>query len=233
MAKEKSTPSQMAAVQSEGNITPAGLVAVVSGDLESMIAACTPGGIERQEKAGQDRLVKHADRLPVDGTIAGRRYEAGVRAQWESVGFVFGDVLPEEGSDGQPLFVACTYPPGWTLVSTDHSMWSKVKDDKGRVRASVFFKAAFYDCHSHTFGLESRYSVTSFYSHPDGRESIGVKDTGTGELLYAALTYASAQARQDIPWKERHPADDEAEKKAEAWREEHFPDWKNPLAYWD
>lgn len=81
MAKEKPTPSQMAAVLSEGNITPAGLVAVASGDMENVIAACTPGGIERQEKAGQDRLVKHADRRPVDGTIAGRQYKAGTKKQ--------------------------------------------------------------------------------------------------------------------------------------------------------
>lgn len=146
---------------------------------------------------------------------------------------MFGDFLPEKGSDGQPLFVACTYPPGWTLVPTDHSMWSEVKDDKGRVRASVFFKAAFYDCHSHTFGLEKRYSVTAFYRHPDGRESIGVKDTGTGELLYAALTYASTPARSSIPREERNQADDRAEKEAVAWRAEHFPNWEDPLAYWD
>jgi hypothetical protein len=36
-------------------------------------------------------------------------------------------------------------PEGWHIKATDHSMWSNLVDDKGRNRASIFYKAAFYD----------------------------------------------------------------------------------------
>jgi hypothetical protein len=36
-------------------------------------------------------------------------------------------------------------PPGWKVVPTDHSMWSDLVDAKGEKRASIFYKAAFYD----------------------------------------------------------------------------------------
>ena len=36
-------------------------------------------------------------------------------------------------------------PNGWKKQATDHSMWSELIDDKGKVRATIFYKAAFYD----------------------------------------------------------------------------------------
>lgn len=135
-------------------MTPAALNALLAGDMDNYLTAMTPGGIEAQEAAGQQSLVAHKDRLPIIGTIRNRGGAdiPDERAKWEAAGFVFGDEIPEQGR--RPVFVACTFPPGWRLQATDHSMWSDVIDDAGRKRASVFFKAAFYDYAAHTFGLD-------------------------------------------------------------------------------
>lgn len=202
---------------------PAALGALLRGDIENAVLAASPGGIERQEADGQRSLAAHADRLPVDGTIA-KRYggeDREHRQQWEAVGFVFGE--PLKGQD--KIFVACTFPKGWTLKPTDHSMWSDVLDDKGRKRASVFFKAAFYDYDAHTFGLESRYRIEGEYGK-DGKArkltAYVAKDT-TGEVLHSIPSPEDAS----------YAGQDKIREQVAAWLDANLPDWKNPMAYWD
>lgn len=84
--------------------------------------------------------------------------DAAVRAQ-EARGqraFVVSDVLPKEclycersqleamgiifGEDYDDLFVEVQLPEGWSKAPTDHPMWSKLVDDRGRERASIFYK---------------------------------------------------------------------------------------------
>lgn len=89
----------------------------------------SPSAIVASEKAGQAQFVASAT-LPVD--------MRGVTiAELESLGFTFGD---ESG-----LFVAATLPPGWSKKGGTHDMWSYIHDDQGKERASVFYKAAWYD----------------------------------------------------------------------------------------
>lgn len=84
-----------------------------------------------QEARGQRQLV-HSDRLPSD--------VRGDRAQWEALGFTFGEPDPDD-----PMFMPATLPDGWVKRPTDHSMWSVIADNLGRERVEVFYKAAFYD----------------------------------------------------------------------------------------
>ena len=84
--------------------------------------------IEHQEAQGQRELV-NSESLPV-------RMNGG-KPILESLGFKFGK------HDGKDLFIECEMPTGWKKVGTDHSMWSNLLDDKGRVRANIFYKAAF------------------------------------------------------------------------------------------
>jgi hypothetical protein len=91
------------------------------------------GYIEGMEASGQRQLVA-SDKLPV-------------KAPWEeleALGFVRGEPVP-----GDDLFVHCTLPQGWTRAGTGHSMWSKILDERGLERVSVFYKAAFYDRDAH------------------------------------------------------------------------------------
>lgn len=113
------------------NFNPAAVRAIAKGDIENAIVASKPGGIERQEAAGQAKAVQQ-QKLPIKGTFHNR-------PEWEALGFVFG----ERDSDG--LFVNVTFPEGWKLKRTDHSMWTDLFDEAGKKRASMFYKAAFYD----------------------------------------------------------------------------------------
>lgn len=203
-------------------MNPAALGALLKGDIDNAVVAASPGGIERQEAEGQRNLVAHADRLPVVGTIDGmgsRGAKPGQQEQWEKVGFVFGE--PLTGPD--QIFVACTFPKGWSLKPTDHSMWSDVLDDKGRKRASVFFKAAFYDYNAHTFGLESRYQTDCEYDKKYNPTAAIVKDRATGETLHSI----------PISDERSYSEQDAARRGAEEWLDANYSDWKNPLAYWD
>ncbi|MFA5166678.1 MAG: hypothetical protein WC449_05335 [Candidatus Paceibacterota bacterium] len=106
--------------------------ALQSGNLENIIAASAPGGIEAQEARGQQWLVA-SRRLP-------RKWQ-GARdiARLEELGFTFTDNPQDK------LFLNATFPAGWSLQPTNHSMWNQLIDDKGKKMASIFYKAAFYD----------------------------------------------------------------------------------------
>lgn len=88
------------------------------------------GGIEAQEAQGQRQLVG-STQLPVKGNHDPKFAEMGI---------IFGASTPDD-----PLFCEATLPAGWSKRATDHSMWSEIVDEIGKVRASIFYKAAFYD----------------------------------------------------------------------------------------
>lgn len=92
-----------------------------------------PGAIEASEARGQRELVV-SEQLPAEIRPATGRFEL------ESAGVKFGDPAPED-----KLFVKASLPPSWKKRPTDHSMWSELVDDRGKVRAQIFYKAAFYD----------------------------------------------------------------------------------------
>lgn len=84
-----------------------------------------------QERAGQSQLV-NSDRLPTD--------LRSPREEFEAVGFVFGEPDPND-----PMFAPAALPDGWKREGCDHAMWSYIVDQLGRRRASIFYKAVFYD----------------------------------------------------------------------------------------
>jgi len=88
-----------------------------------------PGGIQAQEAQGQRELV-NAEVLPAKGDWE----------QLEALGVKRGDYVK-----GDPMFVHAELPAGWKKQATDHSLWSDLVDETGKKRASIFYKAAFYD----------------------------------------------------------------------------------------
>ncbi len=99
--------------------------------LLTMLTGGSSGAIEAQEDRGQQQLVS-SDVLPVD--------VRGDKSTLEDDGVVFGDPLPND-----KLFCSVHLPDGWNKRPTNHSMWSELVDTTGRVRAMIFYKAAFYD----------------------------------------------------------------------------------------
>lgn len=90
-----------------------------------------PNAIEAQEARGQQELVESAQ-LPVN--------VRGDKSALEKAGVVFGEPCKSD-----PLFCFAQLPAGWSKRPTDHAMWSELVDGNGNVRATIFYKAAFYD----------------------------------------------------------------------------------------
>lgn len=119
----------------KNGMTPAAVKAFVEGDAENLVAAITPGGIEAQEARGQRALNKAGNLLP-------RHLLYSHWSDVEAMGI-------KRVGEHDDLFLSVELPPGWMIQPTDHSMWSNVVDETGKVRLEVFYKAAFYDRNAH------------------------------------------------------------------------------------
>lgn len=177
---------------------------------EAMITGDIGSAIMNQETRGQ-RQFNASDVLP----------KKCPREQLETLGFVF-------GKDVDDLFVEAKLPTGWRKVATSHSMWTSIEDDKGRERASVFYKAAFYDRAAH-MNLSRRYSIDIIPVNGYG-ENYKSEDDRQGQVLDCGIVIwrTSEVARYDDYRKQ-----DELEVQTKLYIEEHYPDYRNPLAYWD
>lgn len=179
--------------------------------MDAMIMG-TSGAIERQEARGQRELV-NSEVLPT------KMRPPEFRTAIEEAG---GKVL--DAVKGDDLFTNVTLPAGWKKESTDHSMWSKLVDEKGRERASIFYKAAFYDRDAFLNG-NTRFGIGRDYDRKDegGRELYYVTDGGVRQ----SQEFAGARKSRENGWRS------EGAELADAWLTEHYPDWRNPGAYWD
>jgi hypothetical protein len=196
-------------------ITTAALAAAVSGDLDNFIAATTPGGIEAQEAAGQATFVSNA-------TLPKEMLHGCTREKLEQMGVKF-------GADMDDLFVTAQLPDGWKKQATDHSMWSDLLDEKGRKRAAIFYKGAFYDRGAH-ISLNRRYGVHG-YEPCDGKG----KPAEYGKNSHLQTVVKDCETiirvvgiREDSDYKTGETHGEEGR----AWLNANFPDWENPLAYW-
>lgn len=191
---------------------------------DSLIGGGAGDAILRQEKRGQDKLV-NSEVLP-------RKYNSGTRQQFEQMGIVFGE-------NADDLFVYVTLPAGWSKQPTDHSMWSKLVDDKGRERASIFFKAAFYDRDAF-LSISRRYGCSSRpvrgYDDPDYRLGgwVGVVNDGKQEIWQSPELGPEPDSNKDRPaWLKWYQDKEALGDQARQWLATNYPDWENPLAYWD
>ncbi len=172
-----------------------------------------PNAIYAQEAQGQKELVA-SSQLPKK-LIYHEDRQLTCSQFYERIGI---SVLPDNTDD---IFFTVQLPAGWCLSPTDHSMWNSLIDNKGRKRASIFYKAAFYDRNSHIMP-ECRYQCRSEWSTEDRDLSLQIiMDTGTGEELYRTN------------YGEKGKWGDDVQKEAATWLVNHFPDYKDCFAYWD
>ena len=128
--------------------------------------------------------------------------------------------------EGDPLFQYVELPEGWKKVGTDHSMHSRLLDDKDRERASIFYKAAFYDRRA-DLRLTLRFGIRG-----DGYDRIeeGVTVahvTDCGEIIHT--TEPITIQDKEKPWVEG----EHAKTAAQAWLDQHYTGWEYPGVYWD
>lgn len=166
--------------------------------------------IEQQEKRGQLQLVG-SQSLPTEGLEL-------FRETIESNGGKIGDVVADD-----PIFTLVELPDGWEKETTDHSMWSKVVDKQGRPRASVFYKAAFYDRSAH-ISPDRRFYVSAYEECEEGHVKVCVKDA-CGEVTQSWQRAVGDDGDYAVR--------EELRAKGKDYLDEHWPDWESPNAYWD
>lgn len=166
--------------------------------------------IERQEAQGQRSLVQ-SETLPVD-IIDGKKEDL------EKSGIKFLGEVP-----GDELFQFVELPEGWKKQATNHSMWSKLFDDKGRERASIFYKDAFYDRAAH-LSIKRRYNVQTDHEGYEKRYGICLDDCTEIHRTEAIACDGEILALD---------AREKAKQLAEAWLNDNYPNWRDRSAYWD
>lgn len=177
------------------------------------------GGVERQEKRGQQQLVC-SDVIPTECKTSDDDL-------W-TLGFTLGN--PVGGDD---LFRSASLPAGWSKKESDHAMWSYIVDAKGRTRFSVLYKAAFYDRKAH-MSISRRYHVEQDYDARN-RNKLAFRIVDAGVEIHRIEVDATEPAdHNDRPAVTAYYAlNDSIENQADAWLASHKPKHADPLAYWN
>ena len=184
------------------------------------LAAAMGGGLERaveeSERNTQSSLV-NSDVLPT-------RFDG--REVLERAGVRFGDVVA-----GDSLFRHVELPQGWKKCSTSHAMWSDLVDDRGRKRASIFYKGAFYDRAAHG-SVCRRFSVESYYN--DDHKTVAVARVKDGDSVLFESERLKIETDEDRYGSDKVKSKRRvAQEQCETWLHEHWPNWQSSAEYWD
>lgn len=203
-------------------------IAALKGDFANAAIASVPGGVEAQEARGQRAFVA-SETLPI-------RCFGCTREQLKQIGITFGEPIDD-------LFIAVQLPEGWRKDPTDHSMWSNLVDDKGRTRAKIFYKAAFYDRRAN-ISLVRRFNCrvepVKGWSDPNYRKGewqCVVIDCG--KTIWQSQERLEPEPDLDYDdekyqaWCDWHSRKDVLADAGRIWLDEHYPGWQDDLAYWD
>ena len=128
------------------------------------------------------------------------------------------------------LLIEAKLPSGWKKVATEHPMWSKLVDDKGRLRANIFYKTEFYDRRAH-MSLCTRYELNHIYSDEDQLYYVQVLDCDNVLYQTKAIAQPSPDADREIHL-EYFDNKDLLWEEAKAWLKAQFPRYENCSAYW-
>lgn len=207
--------------------------------LEMMVG---DGAIEHQEARGQEELV-NSSQLP---RKQNSHHDLTIEKHYKKMG-----VKIVEDSGGDDLFMDVILPEGWKLESTDHSMWNKLVDDKGRERASIFYKAAFYDrdafinfnrrfyprcdedfVRNNEDGPYERINASTFYGRVyDGEKVVFETKPETYKVKYEG---ENSDKKHREWWAGYEQLKTNLRKKAIEWlKKNKYKKYENPHAYWD
>lgn len=206
--------------------------------------------IKNQERRGQREVVRHhmlpimvnhgiPDEYRSKGITRDMQYRECVsiananktewtKQQYERIGIKIIDKVDD-------LFYSVELPEGWKIEASDHSMWNYLYDDKGRKRASFFYKAALCDrdafvnfCHRYSYGTfpfddyktDAGYEERKFkpwrlfFIDDDKRVKLLKEITPTTDKEYLAIN-------------------DTMNEIGRAYLNKNYPGWEDINAYWD
>jgi hypothetical protein len=179
---------------------------------------------ESQEAKGAIEFASSEDKLP-------RRVHtpsfSGVEGKtlYEELGIA----VIKEADD--PLFYTIKLPAEWTIMPTEHSMWTEVWDDKNRCRVNVFFKASLHDRKAYAL-FRCRYEGRRFW--PPSENELPyyyIEDNATKTIIYSTenIVYPEHEG-QEMP---KYDKQRYQEMICEEWMAQHYPKWKEFSEYWD
>lgn len=113
---------------------------------------------------------------------------------------------------GYGLLVQATLPSGWQATQTEDRHGLLI-DDKGHVRAELFYKGAPHETKGH---LRMRHRYTTFCGRP-------------GNFDWCVWDYAT----ETVLFEDSSVSGDEQYSRAKAWLNEQFPSWEDPSKYWN
>ena len=176
--------------------------------------------IEDQEARGQQQMAR-ASVLPKDGSGGEHR------AKLTAMGIQF-------HGDADDLFVNVTLPEGWQVRPTGHSMHSDLVDERGHVRAAIFYKAAFYDRAAHIH-IRQRFTtrwepICGYGEHFFINCEVRVHRAYDEERPIWQSEPIQFATRQDRWAYENTIRNDDP---ATEWLAAHYPEWDDVLAYWE
>ena len=199
--------------------------------LEAMIYAqngeSPSKAIENQERRGQTDVVRN-QRLPKKGNSYDTQSDIEpIKVQYESIGI---QVIDEHDD----LFWNVRLPEGWEIKATDHSMWNELFDNKGRKRATFFYKAAFYDRDAF-IRFTTRFQVSVDHIAPDDApyeewkmsDYQGIVKDGEVIICRTECVPATGDYHKD------DKITDKLREQLEEFMKEHYPDYRNINAYWE
>ena len=169
------------------------------------------GAIEAMEARGTQQL-SESSVLPTEGLDPVWAAKVGIK--------VLGKV------DGDPIFSHVDLPAGWHQKTTDHDMHNKLLDDRGRVRASIFYKAAFYDRRA-DMRPECRYQMRTAYPEETGKGTVATRVVDTAKDNVPIIAFEK-QAGEGEAWH----ASNAARKEAAAYLRDNYAAYEDPAAYW-
>lgn len=193
-----------------------------------------------QEAEGARSMVVN-DVLPRQGTIERHMFDELSKEQIESLGFVLGE--PRDR-----LFINATFPPGWTKMPSGHNLYTYLLDEQGRQRATIMYKAAFYD-EDAWISWRQRFQIGQDYIYADNDPEhnnrpvatrITIIDNGeqtkvVGEMKGKIITTYPDRPHYSVAINrgEAIELSDKDMNDAKAWLEERYPDYKNSFPYWN
>ena len=224
-------------------------------DTEKLLWAALATGdvsevIEMQEKQGQRKVIancclpkivnsprpdirstiKNYDTMSYEERLAAAKIAKieWTKQQYEKMGIKIIDECDD-------LFWNVELPEGWKVKATSHSMWNNLYDDKGRERASFFYKAAFYDRDAF-INFNRRYSYSNIpfdnYESDISYEDRKFKPwklciTDCGKVIKILEEFSPSTDE------EYYAIDDKFDKIGVEYLKEHYPNYEDINAYWE
>lgn len=188
--------------------------------------------IENQEKRGQQMVMEYR-RLPKAtnrcSNIRPKRDDFEfTKAQYEKMGIKIIDEYDD-------LFWNVQLPDGWKIEAATSAIWNYLIDDKGRKRASFFYKAAFYDRDAF-INFDTRY--TTCIDYIDDPVESGYEEWRKSPIIghirdCEEIIYSTAAKDSFDDYHMQDKVENTIKEEMENYMAEHYPDYKDVNAYWN